>query len=66
GYLDFTAPNYTVRLGDFTNKEGATDVMKQVRTQFIGAFVVPDQVYVNRQLPQESQTEPGTGSGNEK
>lgn len=46
-YLEFAAPNFVVRLGDFMDKEEATLFFRRnIEGSYRGAFVVPDEVNV--------------------
>ena len=46
-YLEFTAPNFTVRLGDFLDKEEATLFFRrEIEGRYRGAVVVPERVNV--------------------
>jgi hypothetical protein len=47
-YLDFASPNWTVRIGDFSDKESATVFLKKIREFFPSAYLVPDQVFLQR------------------
>ncbi|MDX1906203.1 MAG: SPOR domain-containing protein [Bacteroidia bacterium] len=50
-YVDFVTPNYTVKTGDFPERERAAEFCRLVRQTFPGAVVVPDQVVVRRISP---------------
>ncbi len=46
GYLDYSVPNYVVRLGDFLNREEAYIFLREARQFFPGAFLVSSDVKV--------------------
>ncbi|MDX2247063.1 MAG: SPOR domain-containing protein [Bacteroidia bacterium] len=56
-YLEYEAPNYVVRVGDFMDKEDAILMLRAMREVFPGAFIVPDMVKVPRVLPEEEETD---------
>jgi hypothetical protein len=60
-YLDFVSPNYVVRAGDFTDREAANAFCQKVRELIPGAFVTPDQVYLQRNLSPSGRDEGGFG-----
>lgn len=45
-YLDFDAPNFVVRLGDFMDRESARLFLREIEPQFPGAFIVPDKINI--------------------
>lgn len=53
-YLDFASPNWTVRIGDFSDKESATVFLKKIRESFPSAYLVPDQVFLQRTVTRET------------
>ncbi|MEZ4828433.1 MAG: SPOR domain-containing protein [Bacteroidia bacterium] len=61
-YLEYQAPNYVVRVGDFMDKEDAILVLRTVREVFPGAFIVPDMVKVPRALPDQEEESDEFGS----
>jgi len=47
-YLDYQAPNFKVRVGDFKKRTDAERLLYMLRTEFPGAYIVPDEVNLNR------------------
>ncbi len=47
-YVRYHQPYYRVRIGDFTSREAAEEVLALVITRFPGAFIAPDMVRVAR------------------
>lgn len=47
-YRHFRQPYYRVRIGDFTRREQAQELLAMVSRAFDGAFVVPDRVTVRQ------------------
>lgn len=56
-YLDYRAPNYVVRVGDFLEKEDAILFARDIHGTFPGAFVVPDRVAVPKYKAPEATDE---------
>ncbi|MEZ4772359.1 MAG: SPOR domain-containing protein [Bacteroidia bacterium] len=56
-YLEYQAPNYVVRVGDFMDKEDAILMLRTLREVFPGAFIVPDMVKVPRALPENEDSD---------
>ncbi|MEO1418786.1 MAG: SPOR domain-containing protein [Bacteroidota bacterium] len=50
-YLEYSAPNYVVRIGDFMEREEAILFVAKVRQVYPGAFIVPDKVKVPKYNP---------------
>lgn len=50
-YLEYKAPNYVVRVGDFMDREDAILFQKILRDSYPGAFIVPDVVKVPKYNP---------------
>lgn len=50
-YLEYKAPNYVVRIGDFMDREDAILFQKILRDTYSGAFIVPDVVKVPKYNP---------------
>ncbi|MEO0469207.1 MAG: SPOR domain-containing protein [Bacteroidota bacterium] len=50
-YIDYRAPNYVVRVGDFLEKEDALMFCRKLRREFPGAFVAPARVNVPKYNP---------------
>ncbi|MCI4666732.1 MAG: SPOR domain-containing protein [Bacteroidia bacterium] len=50
-YLEYKAPNYVVRIGDFMEREDAILFQKIIRNSFPGAFIVPSKVKVPKYNP---------------
>lgn len=47
-YPDYQAPNFKVRVGDFKHRADAERLLYEVRKEFPGAFIVPDEVELLR------------------
>ncbi len=47
-YVRFHQPYYQVRIGDFTSREEAEEVLSLIASRFPGAFIAPDMVHVSR------------------
>lgn len=45
-YLEFDAPNFVVRLGDFMERENAILFLRQIQDQYPSAFIVPDEINI--------------------
>ncbi|MEL6134905.1 MAG: SPOR domain-containing protein [Bacteroidota bacterium] len=62
-YLEYSAPNYVVRIGDFMEREEAILFVAKVREVYPGAFIVPDKVKVPKYNPNwEEECAAKTGS----
>lgn len=77
-YLEFSAPNFVVRIGDFMDKEEATLFYRRnIEGTYRGSFVVPDEVNVPKydeliemerrreRLEQEMEDNDSLGNGEE-
>lgn len=51
-YLDFTSPNYVVRVGDFMGRDEAELYLKRIRQYLATAFIVPAKVKVPKYDPE--------------
>ena len=45
-YLEYQAPQFKLRVGDFRNRSEADEFVNEVRIAFSSAFVVPDKIIV--------------------
>jgi hypothetical protein len=45
-YIDYEAPNYKVKIGDFKNRIQATAVLQEVIKTYPGAFIVKDRIKI--------------------
>ncbi len=43
-YLTYTAPNYKIRVGDFSTRLEAQRFLKSIEGQYTTAFIVPDEI----------------------
>lgn len=44
-YLEFKEPYFKIQAGDFVNKVDAYETLRQIRTKYVGAYIVPAEVY---------------------
>jgi hypothetical protein len=44
-YLEFKEPYFKIQAGDFVNKVDAYEVLKEIRSKYVGAYIVPAEVY---------------------
>lgn len=54
-YLDYTVPNYVVRLGDFIDRDDAYIFLRETRRFFPGAFLVTADVKVPKPADYENE-----------
>lgn len=47
-YVNYDEPNYRVKVGDFTSRSEANNLMRILRSQFENVFVFTEDVYVYR------------------
>jgi len=47
-YLDYQAPNFKVRVGDFKKRMDAEELLLEIRKAFPAAYIVPDEVELDR------------------
>ncbi|MGJ1285943.1 SPOR domain-containing protein [Sphingobacterium spiritivorum] len=47
-YVNYDEPNYRVKVGDFTSRSEANNLMRILRSQFDNVFVFTEDVYVYR------------------
>jgi hypothetical protein len=45
-YLEFDAPNFVVRVGDFMDRENAILFLRDLQDQYPSAFIVPDKINI--------------------
>jgi hypothetical protein len=45
-YVIYEQPYYKLRVGDFTNRFEATDLLNQMLSTYVGAFIVKDKVKI--------------------
>ncbi len=45
-YIEFSAPQFKLRVGDFKTRDEADNFLNEVRINFSYAFVVPDKIIV--------------------
>jgi len=60
-YLEFDAPNFVVRLGDFMERENAILFLREIQEQYPSAFIVPDEINIPKYeetLEEEDFTDP--------
>jgi hypothetical protein len=50
-YEDYLAPNFRVRVGDLRTRMEAARLLRDLRTEYPGAYVVPDEIEMPR-LPE--------------
>jgi sporulation related protein len=46
-YVVFTEPSYRLRIGDFTNKVEAYELMQKLKKKYPEAFIVKDQIKIS-------------------
>lgn len=45
-YMSYNVPSYKIKVGDFENKNEATDFLRRVTAMFPSSFIVPDIITV--------------------